>query len=309
VTDAAGLPREHTVKNFPWRRRGVLLPAGDRRTAALGICMFTASKPKVLAAQAASFWLVRLAGSRVLPGRKQRWTAPFPSDVWPALLADWRSGLGAFDAMAVYQRRQAERDGLTLLLTRSGAGIAVVKVRSEGASLKREQVALDAVAAVRPGSFRAPVALGSGSIGSDLHWSAQSSVFERPHRPVLEAPTRLFDDVRDCLERIPEREGPLPAPAHNDLTPWNLRRDHRGGVWLYDWEDWGAAPEASDRVYFHATASALTGAPMPIGLPRPAIEQWRAVILARQSNTRADIALNAGILSALDQAADDSVEM
>lgn len=302
--------REFPAKGFPWRKRGVLLPSGDRRTAALGVCMFTASRPGVLAAQAASFWLVRLVGAGALPGRTRQWTAPFPAELWPELLTQWRSCVGDFDSMAVYQRRQAERDGLTLLLTRSGSGVAVVKVRSTYASLRREQHALIAAAKIGPRSFHTPGALGSGSIDTELHWSAQTSVFERPHRPVLVAPDGLFDDVSTCLESVPDHQtGTAPlALAHNDLTPWNLRRDHRGRVWLYDWEDWGTASADSDRVYFHATAAALTGRPMPLGLPSRAIEHWREVVLARESNTRSDIALNNRILSALDQAGSNSGE-
>ena len=304
MTVSADVTRAFPVKGFPWRRRGVLVPTGDRRTAALGVCMFTASKRTVLAAQTASFWLVRVAGTRVLPGRSQQWTAPFATDLWPALVAEWRSRFGAFDAMAVYQRRQAERDGLTLLLTRKGAGVAIVKVRTEGASLQREQQALVAAAGARHASFRVPTSLGSGSVGEALHWSAQTSVFERPHHPVLEAPEGLFEDVRACLERIPghpARTADLEL-AHNDLTPWNLRRDHRGRVWLYDWEDWGTEVAGSDAVYFHATAAALTGRPMPAGLSPAAIERWRRVVLARESHTPADIALNERIRSALDHA-------
>ena len=291
-----------TVKGFPWRRRGVLVPTRDRRTASLGICMFTASKPAVIAAQVASFWLVRLAGTRVLPGGSHMWEAPFRTADWEVLLAEWRSHIGPFDAMAIYQRRQVERSGLTLLLTRAGRGVAVVKVRPEAGPLRREQSALAAVVDARPASFRAPAPLGAGSLGDDVHWSAQSSVFERPHRPVLEPPSRLFGDVQDVLARIsPAGSGEDPA-AHNDLTPWNLRRDHRGDVWLYDWEDWGSATVGRDRVYFLATAAALAGGHLPPGLPAPAIAHWRAVVLARNSTSPSDKELNARILSALDQA-------
>lgn len=302
VTDPPGISRHLTVKGFPWRRRGVLVPTRDRRTAALGICMFTASKPTVLAAQALSFWLVRLAGTTILPGRAQAWVAPFSSDEWGHLLTEWHAHVGAFDAMALYQRRQAERDGLTLMLTRRGVGIAVVKVRAEAAPLRREQLALAAAADARGVSFRAPGPLGFGSLGHDLHWSAQTAVFERPHRPVLEAPPGLFEDVRDVLARVLSDDESGAPPAHNDLTPWNLRRDHQGCVWLYDWEDWEAASSGRDEVYFLATAAALVGRRMPPGLPSPALQHWRGVVLGRTSATGADRELNARILSALDQA-------
>lgn len=268
--------------------------------------MFTASKSHVLAVQRASFWGVRLLGTRVLPGRKQQWTAPFDPETWSRLVEEWESCFGTFDATAVYQRRQSERDGLTLLLTWDGAGVAVVKVRSAIAALEREQAALGAVAAARPTSFRAPGPLGSGSLDSTLHWSAQTSVFDRPHRPQLDAPAHLFDELLDCLGQVP---GAGPGPlAHNDLAPWNLRRDHRGVVWLYDWEDWGPAPARADEVYFCATRSALTGRPMPRGLPRAAVEHWRERLALPGTSNPADLALDRRTLAALEQALGNPAE-
>ncbi|MGI9157359.1 MAG: hypothetical protein ACR2FG_12110 [Marmoricola sp.] len=304
---SCGPDQRFPVKVFPWRRRGVLVPVHDRRSAALGVCMFTASKPQVLAVQRACFWGVRLLGARVLPGRKQSWTAPFTPESWSTLVQEWQSCVGAFDAMAIYQRRQAERDGLTLLLARAGAAVAVVKVRDDGAALQREQAALAAVAAVGPTTFRAPRPMGSGSPAGDLHWSAQTCVFDRPHRPVFDASDLLFDEVRDCLEQVSGAHRGI-GLAHNDLTPWNLRRDHRGVVWLYDWEDWGRAPARADEVYFRATSSALTGDPMPGGLPRAAAEYWRERVATRETSTQPDLALSGRILAALDEALRITVE-
>ena len=177
----------------------------------------------------------------------------------------------------------------------------MLKVRTDDASLRREQLALAAVVDARPGSFRAPSPLGLGSAGDGLHWSAQTAVFERPHRPVLSAPRGLFADVADVLGRVPDdtQDG---RRAHNDLTPWNLRRDHHGTVWLYDWEDWEAAPEGRDEVYFLATAAALAGGHLPPGLPGTELDHWRSVVLARTGATGADRALNDRILSALEEA-------
>lgn len=300
-----GLDRQFQAKVFPWRNRGVLVPTNDAKAAALGICMFTASKPRVLAVQGACFWGVRLLGARALPGRKQQWTAPFSPETWAVLVEEWQSCVGPFDAMAAYQRRQAERDGLTLLLTRTGTARAVVKVRSTGGPLQREQVALTAVAAVGPATFRAPHPLGSGTLGSDLHWSAQTSVFDRPHRPVFDAPDLLFAEIQSCLTQVSDVGS---APAHHDLTPWNLRRDHHGVIWLYDWEDWACAPARADEVYFRATSSALTGSPMPRGLPRAAVEHWLERVAARQHSTQSDLELGSRILAALGEAAQNTAE-
>lgn len=285
-------------KNFPWRRRGVAVPVADRRSAALGICMFTASKKRALFVQQVTFWGVRLLGTWSLPGRREHWLAPYPTQLWADLMEQCESRLGRFDAMSVYYRRQTERPGFTALLTHRGQRVAVLKVRDDSASIQREQEALEAVAAIRPTTFHAPKPLGFGSVAENLHWSAQTAVFDHPHHPVFEVPDLLFDEVASVLACAPGQD---PARAHNDLTPWNLRRDRSGGVWLFDWEDWGPAPPGSDRVYFHATSTALSGRRMPSNLPPAAIKHWDQVLSERIHRNPPDLELHQRIVGALDQ--------
>lgn len=300
----------HQVKGFPWRRRGVLVPAHDRRTAALGICLFTASNRTPLRVQRASFWAVRLGGTRLLPGRARAWTPPAPGPLWAELVSAWSATLGPIDALAVYQRRQIDRGGLIALLTHRGTPVAVVKLREDAASLGREQAALAAICTVAPTTFSAPLPLGAGSVSDEqgpLHWSAQQAVFTRPHRPVLDAPEALFDDVRRCLaaadgaagEISPGAGGGHGELAHHDLTPWNLRRDHRGRRWLFDWEDWCPAPPDVDRAYYAATAHALAGRPMPTGLAEAGLRHWLPVLEQRRTDGPADEALRTGILAGI----------
>lgn len=286
------------MKAFPPGRRGVLLPLADRRTAALGVCLYTASKPWVVLGQRGARLAGRWLGARALPGRVAAWTPPCSPAEWAELLGAWRGSLGPFDGFAVYQRRQRSRTGLTMLITERGRPRGVVKLRDDAKPLALEQQALAAVAGRAPRSFCAPAPLGLGIVRDRLHWSAQSVVFRRPHRPALIAPTGLFDEVTDCLRPLfGDRVGF--RPAHNDLTPWNLRRDERGQVWLVDWEDCGLAPEQADRAYFAAAARALSGSPMPTDLPREALAYWSAIVRSRTSDTPADRALGDRLMAAL----------
>ena len=74
----------------------------------------------------------------------------------------------------------------------------------------------------------------------------------------LEALGRAIREITTDLGR----EGSPPegmAAAHGDVAPWNLRRDHRGQIWLIDWEDVGFAPHGADAGYLSLTAAALRG--------------------------------------------------
>lgn len=302
------------MKAFPPGRRGVLLPMGDRRTAALGICLYTASKPWVVALQKVAHLLVRAGGARALPGRTELWQPPCSADEWQSLVAAWQDVLGPIDGLTCYRRRQHARSGLTLLLTRRGEALALVKLRSEGESgLEVEQAALAAVSRFGPRTFGAPRPLGAGSVGQ-LRWSAQEAVFSAPHQPVLRAGPELFDEVAACLLGLtparsfgayhPEDSASDVVTGHGDLTPWNLRRDRSGQVWLYDWEDVGPAPLDSDRAYFWATARLLGGAPMPADLSVEAVEHCRTVVHQRNRLNPQDATLERSVLKALDEADD-----
>jgi hypothetical protein len=280
----------------------VLLPLDNRHAAALGVCMYTVSNPRPLLLQRAAFTAASLIGPRIFPGARGRWPTPEWEDVWDGLAAAIADATGPFTHVAVYRRKQSERTGLTLTAVNGDQAVAVVKVRDEPSGIAREQAALQAIHDVRPRSFLAPAPLALGSTetpsGTTLHWSAQTAVFTRPHRPDLDPPGELFPDIGRALAPAITGEAGSP-PAHNDVTPWNLRLDHRGRRWLFDWEDSGPAPEGSDRVYFTACLRALWETPMPPGLPAAAVEHWRSALIERRDTTRSDRDLTLRLLGAV----------
>lgn len=286
-------------RNVPPRRRGVLLPVDDRRTAALGVCLYTTCNLSSYLVQQTAFWAVRLLGARAVPEP----TIHHPEelgDVVP-VLDDVARTLGASEHVAIYRRKQAERTGVTMVAVRRGRPLALIKVRERGDALAREQAVLAWIQRHPRLTFRAPAPLGQGLVGGDreLHWSAQSMVFTRPHRPQLAPPEQLFAEVSDAVATFVGEPVPGLAPSHNDLTPWNLRRDHRGTTWLFDWEDAGLAPAGADQAYFSACLHALRGTPLPQGLPPEGVAHWRAALLLRQETSPSDQALTAALLGAL----------
>jgi hypothetical protein len=289
------------MKTFPFRSRGVLLPRHDRQAAALGICMYTACKPWVVSLQTAAHHLVRRTGTWFLPGSSVAFAVPGTAEEAGELVDQWERLLGRIDAVALYRRRQPSRTGLTMVAVRSGAPLAVIKVRDEGSGLGREQEALAAVDATGVTTFRAPRPLGHGSTGP-WQWSAQESVFTAPHRPALTAPAGLFEEVCGALGTLGACDDDL-EPSHRDLTPWNLRRDTDGQVWLFDWEDWGPSPRGGDRTYFSISSRAVGGPSVPSDLPPDAVRYYRAIVEERRRNRTPGVTLPDRLLSALDEAA------
>ncbi len=287
------------MKSFPPGQRDVLLPVGDRAAAAVGVTMYAASRPRIVLVQRLAARAVRVAGARIVPGGRTWVPFPYDDETWVDLVREWAQTLGPIHSVALYRRREAARAGLTLTAVRDGRALGLVKVRSEPEGLTREQAALGAAEASSPSSFRTPRALGSGSVG-DVHWSIQSAVFRRPHHPVFSPPAGLFEEIAEVAAAVVEPgDG---EPAHGDVAPWNLRRDHLGQVWLYDWEDVARLPPEADRTYLTVGAYVLAGTPIPSGLPRTAIEHWREVWRSRKQWESDGDPLHTRMLEALDLA-------
>ncbi|MDH2428937.1 phosphotransferase [Sphaerisporangium sp. TRM90804] len=275
---------------YPPGRGNVLIPAGDRRSAAAGLSLVTLSKPLPLAAQLVLHAATRALGPRVLPGRRREWRPPVEEGAWAAISARVAALTGPFDGTAGYLRPQASRaGGAALLLLRAGRPIGFLKVRESPAELEREAAAL---AAFEPGDdvgFRVPGVLGSGSVGQ-LWWLLLSPMEPVPARPVREvAVERLAANIGSRLARRLARPPGVPEhwqPMHGDLTPWNLRHTRGRVPWLIDWEDAGYAPPHADEVYYLATRLAVYGGRPPARAYGEAAGYWHERVSRRASEDR-----------------------
>ena len=216
-----------------------------------------------------------------MPGR--RVTLDIPE--WDDLTASWGGTVGEVRSVAQYQRKDP-RSGLLLLVIPRERGALMVKMRHSPEALDREQRLLAALQQVTLPGIRAPRPVGLGHTAGGLTWAAQEFVFSRPHEPVFALePDRiaaLDQAIGEAfhLAGLAEQRQDGWVPCHHDLTPWNLRRDHRGQVWLIDWEDAGYCPPGSDMGYLALSSAALRGeAPEPIA---PEVARFYREVIERR---------------------------
>ncbi len=179
----------------------------------------------------------------------------------------------------------------------------MVKVREDGSGILNEQHLLHAMQGQALRGIHIPKPVGFGTTSAGLTWAAQEFVFDRPHRPVyhlgdgqMEVLARAIAQAFDRLGQTQSRQDGW-IPAHGDLTPWNLRRDHTGRVWLLDWEDAAYLPPAADATYLRLTASSLCGT-QPGPLSPEARSYWRTIVERRLEDGH-PVALSKAMLSRL----------
>lgn len=301
--DLSDAPMRVRAAAFPPGPGGVLVPLRGRRAAALGVAMYTASKPAVLTVQRAAFVVASVLGGWTVPGRRQHWSPPFDESHWAALVDEWTTRFGHLAGFSVYRRRQSTRGGATIVVRRRSASPLVLKLRAVGdGALDVEQEALAMLAKRPPSTFRAPRPLGHGELAGH-EWSAQAAVFTRPHGPCLDAPAALFDELTAVVDGLGGRNGSV---QHGDLTPWNLRIDHRGDRWLFDWETVAPLPPGADRAYYLATVAALRDELIGDGdvasVELATWEHWMDEVRRRVPDGESDRTLHRSLLGALDDA-------
>lgn len=239
---------------FPPGADVVQLPRNDRKCAALGLTLYAASSNAVLVGQWAAWLWITILGPRLLPGRGDMIDVPETAEIATAL------GLGpqGFVSVASFRRRDP-RSGSTCI-ARGRSQTLLIKIRERSEPLELEQDLLSAVQEFRPRTFAAPRPVGFGRLGDGRCWSAQEMVFTAPHRPCRQLPSGFEEELTAVLSAHPglaSHDHPDWSPAHGDLSPWNLRVDHRGRLWLYDWEDAAPAPTGADRAYFEAALGVI----------------------------------------------------
>lgn len=264
----------------PLTRSCIWMPTWSRRAALAGLALRAPCRPAMVGVHAMSWALVALFGPRLFGRGQLQWTPRLPRQDWEALCRQWRDALGRFDGMAVFERPQASREGLSVLLLRDDRPLAFVKVHDQsGAPALRTSSRVLAAFERHPAStFRVPRPLASGCAGC-WTWMALSPIPPRPHRPPARPPLEVIvSEIQDRLASVLSRDA-IPhhwLPMHGDLTPWNVRRVGLRSLWLLDWDDAGWGPPGADRVFYAANAALVLGESSSVAPDeREAVRFWR----------------------------------
>jgi hypothetical protein len=271
-------------KTLPLGADNFKIPTSSRSAALAGLSLYAACKPRGLWALRAAWITIELFGPGALPGRPTAWQPPMDEDVWSALASAWRAQAGDFDTLAVYQRRQASRPGLALLLLRRGTPVAFVKIRSDGVeSLWDEARAQRAVWNFKPRSFGVPEPIACGEV-ERWRYFITVALPPGPHFPPDDPPLdSILQETEAALADLPRPAG-MPAhwrPMHGDFAPWNLRRVGRTALVLIDWERAGWGPPHADAVLYRATEAALRGRAVGSCAHTEAVQFWMRQVRSR----------------------------
>jgi hypothetical protein len=256
----------------------------SKRAALAGLSLYPSCKRRALWGQRAAWAAVNLFGPSALPGRASPWRPSIDDDVWEELSAAWNARVGPFDSMAAYQRRQASRPGLALLLLRRGTPVAFVKLRTAGReSLCDEANAHAAVWRVQPRSFTVPEPFIYGTV-REWDYFATAPLPLRIHYPPADPPLdAVLWEIEAALADLHRPPGTPEhwRPMHGDFAPWNLRHLGRSTLVLIDWERAGWGPPYADRVHYRATEAALRGTEVEVPDAIEAIRFWRSKVASR----------------------------
>ncbi len=246
-------------KNFPPGWENIKVPLDSKAATLAGMGTYAPCLPKGIWGQRVLWALVRIGGSRALPGKSFEWTPPLAADDWQSLNKAMVEAVGPFDSHTVYERRRG-RAGLLMLLMREGRPVGFLKARHGSADeIAHERLALEALETTPPLSFRAPRVLGASAI-ADWHFVVTAAMPAGIHSMLPAAPPgAIHDEIEAALQTIPKDDGTPDhwRPFHGDFTPWNLRRFKTGHPWLFDWEECGWAPPGADSIFYRASAYAI----------------------------------------------------
>jgi hypothetical protein len=204
--------------------------------------------------------MVDVLGTRAIPGHPVEWLPPMDGEVWRALTAEWSEFVGQFDGVAVCERAQVSRRGFAALLLSDGHPIGFVKARDgDDAPPLNEFRALTSINSAEPVSFEVPQPVAVASVHG-WHYLLTTALRPNLHRMPVEPPLRkIAAEIQSGLKTLPRPAGTPQhwEPMHGDFTPWNLRQQGDGSLFLIDWEDAGWAPPGADEVYYRAVIHVL----------------------------------------------------
>lgn len=287
-------------RDFPPKWSNIQVPLSSSTAALAGLALYSPCALRGTLMRDVVWWAASHLGPRLaIPGRSHSLAVPMPEDAWRDLLNTWKSEIGPFDTLAVHSRSQEHRSGFGVLLLRSGASPAFIRVSAQGADpFLQECRILQALAGAETGFWHPTVLTRGAARGWD--YLAMTALPAQRHRQASRLRPGVLEDINVALARLPRSRG-VPdhwEPMHGDLTPWNCRRLEDGRLAIFDWEDAGWGPPRADDVYFRATVAALTRADVGDG-PEEAITYWRQRVKAAETR-QPDDALQDRILLALD---------
>lgn len=151
----------------------------------------------------------------------------------------------------VFYQRRGQFDHFAALIYSSSRAFGFVQVRPEQERFPYPEVQMLA--------FRFPRAKGEVSLDG---WHARLLEllpgFHRPYAWNSDVVPEVASQASRVLASVLPRPHGTPdhwRPIHGDLTPWNLRVDRRGRVWLIDWERSRFGPPLAD-IFRHAITDA-----------------------------------------------------
>jgi len=291
---------------FPPGRGNLKIPTSSRWAAQAGLALYAPCRPKGRFARWVAWRMVDVFGTRALPGNPVEWQPPMEAEVWRALTSEWSESVGPFDEVAVHERIQVSRRGLTALLLSDGKPVGFVKVRDgDAAPLLNEFRALTSISSSEPSLFEVPQPVAMASL-EGWHYLLTAALRPDLHRVPSEPPLReIAAEIRSGLKAIPRPVGTPQhwEPMHGDFTPWNLRQRRDGSCFLIDWEEAGWAPPGADEVYYWATVRVLGKRTRDENRVRwhEAVVFWRESLLEEMADTSMDPdrSLSEGLLSLL----------
>ena len=229
---------------------------------------FHAASPRLLAATARYYSFGRpisrpvqqlVAKSVAVPGARrflaahQDFELPCGWDVWRALSSSIEDVLSVAVEWGFYRSPWRAKRFSAFAFGRRGPAIAFAQVQPS-TDLTFHPIGNAA-------AFRVPTLMGTTQW---LEWTLRRFEPMPPHHlPVAWDSHRIVavsEQVPALLAGQLARPADLPAhwmAIHGDMTPWNLRVDRRGRLWLTDWEaaTWG--PPAADVVRFAVSARSI----------------------------------------------------
>lgn len=245
---------------FPPGRGNLKIPTSSRRAARAGLALYAPCRPTGRLARWVAWRMVDLFGTMALPGNSVEWVPPMEGEVWRALASEWTRFAGPFDGVAVHERIQASRRGFAALLLSDGHPVGFAKVRDgDDTPLLNEFRALTSVSSAEPRTFEVPRPVADGNVEG---WHYLLSTALRPDLHRMPDEPRLLEivnEIQSGLAALP-RPAEIPQhwePMHGDFTPWNLRQQRNGNLFLIDWEDAGWAPPGADQVYYRGAERVL----------------------------------------------------